>query len=848
MQGQLLSPEMGTVIVTYQTDQMGQRLNRIRFWLINEHQERTLYPKKDEFVAHSRDSRNERTVVITHLPQGRYRIDFLIPNTDEFFEDVSPREFELTSGAVVKIDQTIRPRNLPSSESEQFSLIEQTEVAQLMVNPGRLAFPASPRGPNRRAAALYLKTNQNVKWKLMQQGRVVYAGQGSVTNIFIPPGFNYSLLAEDVPGYSFYTSPQMPFNVGPGQNLQIDLFYQRDMGYVTLKGPFPAQAKTLTITLQPQEDNQAPMTTELMPINGQISWQSGPLPVGEYTLSYTVPDHFKPVGNQHFTVEKERYLILNLPSFTHKGSLQITSDTSTALFTLTTESGTVVGQGKGYSYTFTDLDPGNYLLNFTSSDPDLVADPASQQVSVNDDQIPQIKTHYTKLGRLIINSQKSIQMTLQSKKTKETVLQETLSPASQTFRLPEGDYLLNYQLLQTDHLANPKPLEIKIRAAHQQTLYLPPQEGLEKTYTETQNQSQENGIEVVSNLTEGSFTLQNLDQPNERKIIHYREKSTFIPLQSGGHFQIIFASVPNYQTPDPLTFTRQANDHTFIEIAYTPGDTFLEVPAGLAIIGDPFTDNRQNERPGKELEIPAFSIAAYEVTNGQYADWLNQALQAQTIQWDKERPGYILDKDSYLLCKTLEATSLAQLSTSQQGELAVIRPIPGKENYPVIEVTWYGAQAYCQAKGYRLPTEAEWEKAAGMSLPTKEKKPQRFKYGFGQDTIDRSWANYRTTGRPLGSLQVLTTPIGFYNGVNTLTLTAQDRSPIQTHDAKSPIGAYDMSGNVWEWIADWDKTTPTYKIVKGGCYDSLAEGIRVSERLTILPDYSDIYTGFRVAK
>ncbi len=786
MQGQLLSPEMGTVIVTYQTDQKGQRLDRIRFWLINENQERTLYPKKDEFVANSSNSRNERTVVITHLPEGHYRIEFLIPNTDEFFEHVSPREFELTSSAVVKIDQTIHP-SLPSSiETDQFSFIDQSEIAQFIVNPGRLAFPP-PRVPIQRPAFLYVKTNQNVKWKIIQQGRVIYAGQGSMTNITIPAGVNYSLVAEDIPGYSFYTSPQMPFNIGPGQNLQIDLFYQRNVGYVTLKGSLPSQAKTLTITLQPQQDDLMPITAELIPVNGQISWQSGPLPVGAYTLSYTTPDRFKPVGNQHFTIEKDRYLILNLPSFTHKGSVQVVTDTSTALFTLTTESGAVIGQGLGYTYTFTDLDPGNYLLNFTNSNPDLIAEPTSQQVSVSDNQTPQVKAHYKK--------------------------------------------------------------KANIRAAHPQMPDLPMQKDLEGLPNSTQTQQpQKSGIEVVTNLTEGSFTLQNLDQPQEQKVVRFREKSTFIPLQSEGRFQVTFTPIPNYQTPDPLTFTRQKEDRTFIEVAYTPGDTFVDVPAGPAIIGDPFTDNRQNERPGKEIDIPAFSIAAYEVTNGQYADWLNQALQAQTIQWDKNHPGYLLDKEGHPLCKTLEATSLAQLSTRQQGELSTVHPIPGKENYPVIEVTWYGAQAYCQDKGYRLPTEAEWEKAAGMSLPAKGEKLKRFKYGFGQDTIDRSWANYRDNTRPLGNLQVLTTPIGFYNGMNTLALTTQDRTPIQTHDAKSPTGAYDMSGNVWEWVADQNQDHPTYKIVKGGCYDSLAEGVRVSERLAIPPDYSDIYTGFRVAK
>jgi formylglycine-generating enzyme required for sulfatase activity len=463
---------------------------------------------------------------------------------------------------------------------------------------------------------------------------------------------------------------------------------------------------------------------------------------------------------------------------------------------------------------------------------------------VSNNNKAEIQISYRKLGSVIINTQDRLQVTIQSDKEAQESFTKIVNPPSQTIRLPEGHYFLTYQ-----SLINQSPsqnIDLNIRAAYSQTLSLPP------TIAPKQDALSESrsGILVITNLANGSFTFQNAAIPQSEPI-RYRGKSTFIPLESEGEFRLVFDSIPNYQTPDPITLNRKGDEHTYIEVFYNPGDALIDVPAGIAIVGDPFTDSLLNERPAKEVNIPLFAIGVFEVTNAQYADWLNQALQSQqAVLGDPTRPGYILDESGNILCKTLDADPLSQLTIQKRGNTMIALPIPGKENYPVIQVSWYGAQAYCQSKGYRLPTEAEWEKAAGMSFSSSNEKPKRFKYGFGQDIIDRTWANYRLIHHPsLGAIQVLTTPVGFYNGINTLPLTAQDRTPLKTHDAKSPIGAYDMSGNVWEWVTDDDKKTGhPNKIVKGGCYDSLANGVRVSERLALSPNHTDIYTGFRVAQ
>lgn len=671
LSGQVLFPDEGTLIVTYQTTPEGKRLDRIRFWLINDAKERTLYPKRDEFVMHTQ-TKNERTVVITHLPAGHYRIEFLVPNIDRFFEPPAPREVNLTAGDVVKIDQTIKLREVeeqvvPSTPEEP----EDVHVGFVIYNqPNPMVPPYPPTvgmGSRMGRATFSLKSNQDTTWKLVLNGRVIYTNRGSVANVSIPAGRDYYLVAQDIPGYRFYTAPAVPFDVMAGQNIRMELVYQQQVFPV----PPPASA---------------------------------PLP---------------PAAG--FRNEQIRAREISPPSPPRlKGSLLVSSDTSQAHYKLSTEEGTMVGQGEGFSYSFKDLDPGNYVIEFSSQNPELVATSPVQTIRIDGGAATRIKVNFKKISQPIAPSPRSVEP-----------------------KAPEAD-------------------------------------------VQVQKQTVSSGAEVMIN-----------------------------------------------------------------SIAST---VFVSVPAGLAIIGDPFTDDRQNERPAKEVDLPAFEIASFEVTNGQYAEWLNQAFKAGDAKWDSQRAGRVVNKEGALLCKTMEADPLSQLTWRKEGGGPYFTPLIGKANYPVIEVTWHGANAYCLSQGWRLPSEAEWEKAAGMSLAAtftiNDTKGKRYKYGFGQDTIDRSWANYREGDRPSGPFKVLTTPVGFYNGVNTLPLTAQDRTSIRTHDAKSPVGAYDMSGNVWEWVDSWNEAIPPYqhKVVKGGCYDSLAQGVRVSERLAIAPDYSDVFTGFRPAR
>ena len=154
---------------------------------------------------------------------------------------------------------------------------------------------------------------------------------------------------------------------------------------------------------------------------------------------------------------------------------------------------------------------------------------------------------------------------------------------------------------------------------------------------------------------------------------------------------------------------------------------------------------------------------------------------------------------------------------------------PAFDDYPVIYVTWEQAKTYCEWRGGRLPTEAEWEKAArGTDERT---------YPWGEK-IDETFANFNYSVRD-------TTAVGTYG------------------NGKSPYGLYDMAGNVWEWVADWYSDTyygksPTenpsgpasgeMRVLRGGSWGLVGVSVSTSYRYARDPAESGPDLGFRCAK
>ena len=261
-----------------------------------------------------------------------------------------------------------------------------------------------------------------------------------------------------------------------------------------------------------------------------------------------------------------------------------------------------------------------------------------------------------------------------------------------------------------------------------------------------------------------------------------------------------------------LAMTGQLN--SFIYRPVDMGDYWVTIPAGEFLMGSSDKDieyaktlcpdcDFSDEQPQHWVELPEYEIGKYEVTNRQYY----QCMKAES-------------------CKAPEN----RVYTSNQFEL-----------HPVTNVTWYQANAYCEWAGGRLPTEAEWEKAASWDV---EKQAKRT-YPWGEK-IDCSYANYYGFNGETGGYDYCvgtTTPVGSYkNGI-------------------SPYGLFDMGGNVWEWVSSLyqpypyyssdgqeDINSPNQRVQRGGAWNYFDDRVRSSFRNGIDPTTSNPNVGFRCAR
>jgi formylglycine-generating enzyme required for sulfatase activity len=257
---------------------------------------------------------------------------------------------------------------------------------------------------------------------------------------------------------------------------------------------------------------------------------------------------------------------------------------------------------------------------------------------------------------------------------------------------------------------------------------------------------------------------------------------------------------------------------------------YVYVPAGAFRMGDNFGDGEPRERPVHVVELDAFYIAKYEMTNGEWKAF-------------RDDPGY--DDARFWPDGRVAPKDLIPYWTQANNHGGAT---PGSDNYPVLGVNWDSAVAYCNwlsaktGRKYRLPTEAEWEKAARGT-------DQR-RYPWG-NAIDRSYANF-VGAQPFDTGQI----VGFYDGTK--------RGDLQTHSNASPYGAFDMAGNIMEWTADWydrdyyaasprknpkGPATGAYRVVRGGTFFLDAFNSRTYGRSAAWPSFqAHRMIGFRAVR
>ena len=235
------------------------------------------------------------------------------------------------------------------------------------------------------------------------------------------------------------------------------------------------------------------------------------------------------------------------------------------------------------------------------------------------------------------------------------------------------------------------------------------------------------------------------------------------------------------------------------------GETMVEVPAGPFWMGCTNRDRRceRDEKPGREVTLSAFRIDKTEVTVGQYRACV----------------------DAGVCNEPVTGVNFAEIFNWGND---------GREAHPVNGVSWDDAVSHCGWLGRRLPTEAEWEKAArgsdGRTWPWGNKPPNGSRGVWNEDwSFGTAWRTAPVGSKPSGA---------------------------------SPYGALDMAGNVSEWTADWyardtytkgpsenplGPATGSERVARGGSMYDHADEIRASSREPHTPSYNERSQGFRCA-
>ena len=273
------------------------------------------------------------------------------------------------------------------------------------------------------------------------------------------------------------------------------------------------------------------------------------------------------------------------------------------------------------------------------------------------------------------------------------------------------------------------------------------------------------------------------------------------------------------------------NKEGYWEAEFSYGIVMVYIPAGEFTMG---SDGKiyNDEKPVHLVTLDGYWIGKYEVTVGQFKEFVKET--GYRTEAEKGDGAYVYTKDADWVKKK---DANWQNPYFKQGD-----------KHPVVCISWNDAVAYnkwlSEKMGlpFKLPTEAQWEKAArgtdGRKYPWDDSPVSGEKLNFADKNTEFSWSD-----KSIDDGYKYTAPVGSYLS------------------GASPYGLLDMAGNVWEWCSDWfdedyyekspgkNPTGPdsgSYRVVRGGSWDFSADFVRCAIRDDSDPAYRDISLGFRL--